>query len=211
MAGLVRFWRIWQFDNKVLVKGSYQYICLKGVHVVCCLWLCKGNYFNRELGFVHCMPERKFQLQCPQQSSQSQQEKWSQQQKPPQLSSTWVCFAFILPLEEWVSGGTGWILTLSRSTMTENNSTDCSNTLPHCKSWHRKKQAVRRGGTGKGGSPSHAPAHQDPSLPYREDNLHRNGPTACTLQTPDHLSHFSHSALAIHAANFHFIYFPFLL
>lgn len=130
-ACLVRFWHTWQFDNEVFVQGSYQYIYFKGVCVVCYLWLYTGNYFNRELGFVRGMPERKIQPLCPQQSSQSQQEEWSQQEDPPPTSSAWICLwlAFILLLEEWVSGGTGWILTPSQSAMTANNTTDSSNTL----------------------------------------------------------------------------------
>lgn len=75
----------------------------------------------------------------------------------------------------------------------------------------KSKQAVKSGGRGKEALPSLAPAQGDPSLPCTEDYLHRNGPTAGTLQTPEHLSHFSHSALAICSTSFHVNYFMFLL
>lgn len=108
-------------------------------------------------------------------------------------------FVFGLLLEEWVSGWTGWILTLYWSTMTANNIIDFSNTLHHCKSWYRKiKLLIKRGGRGREGSPRLAPPHGEPPLPWAEDYLHRNGPIACTLQTPDNPSHFSHSGPAIY-------------
>ena len=81
------FYFVLFFDNKFIN------VCLKGMHIIYCLGLYKGNYFSRELGFVCRMPERKHQPQCSQQSFQSQQEELSQQQDSPQL-----CFITNLPL-----------------------------------------------------------------------------------------------------------------
>lgn len=210
VAGLVRFWHAWQlFKKKVLVKESYRCIYLRGMHVVYYLWLYTGNYLSRELGSAPGTSERKMQPQCLQQSSQSLQEEWAQQENPPTTSSTWICL--------WLDFGRK---SLSWDWLNFNSVSECCD----CKQLHWLQQypaslwvvALEKANCQKGWQreerlTSPAPAHWDLSLPCSGNNLHRNGPTAGTLQSPEHLSHSRHSALTMRSANFHFICFTFLL
>lgn len=181
--------------KKVLVKESYRCIYLRGMHVVCYLWLYTGNYLSRELGSAPGTPERKMQPQCLQQSSQSLQEEWAQQENPPTTSSTWICL--------WLDFGR---MSLSWDWLNFNSVSECCD----CKQLHwlqqypaslwvvaLQKANCQKGWQREGRLTSPAPAHWDLSLPCSGNNLHRNGPTAGTSQSPEHLSHFRHSALAI--------------
>lgn len=163
VSGLVKFWHTWQFNNKVLVKGSYQSIYFKGVHVVCYLWLYTTNYFNRELGLVHGKPERK--IQPPAASSLPKASKRNSHSKRIPHQPLQNEFVFCLLLEECLRRD--WLkLTLSQSAMTA-NTTNFSNTLYHCRSWHRKNKLLRGVAGGRKAHPDllqHMGIHHCPAL-----------------------------------------------